>query len=115
MVGECQTGKSALVKQLASDGTNFPKNYLMTHAAEVTVKAVNIPDTNDIVELYLLDCSGRDLYKEGLGSHLWNNCDMTVVVYDVTREDTFDAVHKVIRYITNHILYNSSLNEIIFL
>ena len=133
LVGESQTGKTSLVKQLVSDGTNFPRvsslisgpwplmkvyrmhpwnkrercplkstlkrkylqNYLMTTAAEVSVKSINIPDTNDVVELYLVDCSGREMYMEGLASHVWSQIDMLVVVYDVTREDTFDAAQKV--------------------
>ena len=67
----------------------------MTTAAEVSVKSINIPDTNDVVELYLVDCSGREMYMEGLASHVWSQIDMLVVVYDVTREDTFDAAQKV--------------------
>ena len=38
-MGDTQTGKTSLVKQLNSDGTNFPKNYLMTlQGAEVHTK-----------------------------------------------------------------------------
>ena len=73
----------------------YLQNYLMTTAAEVSVKSINIPDTNDVVELYLVDCSGREMYMEGLASHVWSQIDMLVVVYDVTREDTFDAAQKV--------------------
>ena len=59
IVGEPQTGKTCLCKQVVSDGTNFLRNYLMTHALDVSVKSINIPDTNDVIEMYLLDCSGR--------------------------------------------------------
>ncbi len=52
-----------MCQQLSSDGTNFPKNYLMTNCMDVHVKSVNIPDTNDVVELYLADCSGGEIYK----------------------------------------------------
>ena len=39
MVGEPQTGKTALCQQLASaDGTDFPKNYLMTLLADVKTR-----------------------------------------------------------------------------
>ncbi len=56
-------GKTSLCHQLASDGTDFPKNYLMTHLSEVLVKSIKIPDTNDAVELYLMDCSGKGKYN----------------------------------------------------
>ena len=59
IVGEPQTGKTCICKQVVSDGTNFLRNYLMTHALDVSVKSINIPDTNDVIEMYLLDCSGR--------------------------------------------------------
>ena len=59
VVGESHVGKTSMCSQLTSDGMNFPKNYLLTHLMEVRVKAVNIPDTNNVVELYLNDCSGK--------------------------------------------------------
>ena len=80
----------------------------MTTAAEVSVKSINIPDTNDVVELYLVDCSGREMYMEGLASHVWGQIDMLVVVYDVTREDTFDAALKVGSFET-HFIHHSLL------
>lgn len=67
VVGEPQVGKTALCQQLSSaDGTNFPKNYLMTMCMDAHVRSVNIPDTNDVVELYLADCSGREIYRSML-------------------------------------------------
>ena len=94
-MGDIQSGKSAIAKQLVSDGTNYPKNYLMTHAVELSVKDINIPDTNDVVELYLIDCSGREVYREMLAESVWADADLLVAVYDVTREDTFDSIRDV--------------------
>ena len=126
IVGEPQTGKTCICKQVVSDGTNFLRNYLMTHALDVSVKSINIPDTNDVIEMYLLDCSGRyvlektfnylliyfnaikddyhnlipyfiirDVYRDMLKGPPWQQSDMIVAVYDVTREDTFQKVAKV--------------------
>ena len=99
----------------------------MTHALDVSVKSINIPDTNDVIEMYLLDCSGRyvfekhpivcyhilfytmkddspnlkyyfiirDVYRDMLKGPPWQQSDMIVAVYDVTREDTFEKVAKV--------------------
>ena len=64
IVGEPQTGKTCICKQVVSDGTNFLRNYLMTHALDVSVKSINIPDTNDVIEMYLLDCSGRYVFEK---------------------------------------------------
>ena len=37
----------------------------------------------------------RDLYKELLSGPPWQQCDMVVAVYDVTREETFEKTAKV--------------------
>ncbi len=83
-----------MCNQLTSDGTNFPKNYLLTHLMEIHVKSINIPDTNNIVELYLNDCSGKETYTELLGE-CWKDTALIVAMYDVCREDTFGTVARV--------------------
>lgn len=95
VVGQSQVGKTALCHQLSSDGTNFAKNYLMTSIMEVHMRSVNIPDTNDVVELYLLDCSGKELYTDILSTEVWKNVAMVVAMYDVCKEDSFGSVAKV--------------------
>lgn len=37
---------------------------LQTVGVEFCVKTVIIPDTNYVVELYLFDCAGQDMYTE---------------------------------------------------
>jgi hypothetical protein len=53
-VGESTVGKTAICHQLSSDGTDFPKNYITTSLCDVLVKAVKIPDTNDLGAVHLL-------------------------------------------------------------
>ena len=93
-MGEPQTGKTAMSSQLCSDGSNFPKNYLMTHCMSVLVKSINIPDTNDCVELYLTDCSGREVYLDMLHD-CWKGTTLLVAMYDVCNDQSFGAVAKV--------------------
>ena len=87
-------GKTAICHQLTSDGTDFPKNYIVTQMSEILVKAIKIPDTNDIVELYLVDCSGKEVYQELL-KESWAQANLVAAVYDVTKENTFGSVAKV--------------------
>lgn len=93
-MGESTVGKTVICHQIASDGTDFPKNYVMTHISEVLVKSVKIPDTNECVELYLMDCSGKDVYNQMLRES-WAQANLIVGVYDVTREETFGQVARV--------------------
>ena len=93
-MGESLVGKSTLCAQLSSDGTNFPKNYLMTHLVNVSTKSINIPDSNDVVELYLVDLSGREIYSD-MVDELCKGAAMVVAMYDVCREESFGQVAKV--------------------
>ena len=60
-MGESTVGKTAICHQLSSDGTDFPKNYITTSLCDVLVKAVKIPDTNDLGAKYLAFFSSRSL------------------------------------------------------
>ena len=48
----------------------------------------------DIVELFLLDCSGKEVYMDLL-SEMMKNVDMIVAIYDVTKSESFGHVTKV--------------------
>jgi len=104
VVGDSRVGKTSLCQQLVSDGTNFPKNYLMTLCMDAHVKSVNIPETNDQVELYLADCSGRDIYAEMLEEKCLAGSAMIVAVYDVCRDESISVVAKVGRCVQMSLL-----------
>ena len=87
-------GKTSICHQLATDGTDFPKNYIMTTFSDIQVKSVKIPDTNDVVELFLVDSSGKEYYQDLL-KESWSQANMIVAVYDCTREESFGNVTKV--------------------
>ena len=99
VVGESHVGKTSMCNQITSDGMNFPKNYLLTHLMEIQVKSINIPDTNNIVELYLSDCSGKEIYGDLL-TECWKDTAMVVAMYDVCREDSFSTVAKWVERVT---------------
>lgn len=63
IVGDSCVGKSALTQVFLSDGTDYPKNYLMTIGADFAVKQLPIPDTNVIVEFFLFDCAGQTIFN----------------------------------------------------
>lgn len=95
VVGDSSVGKTSVCHQISSDGTDFPKNYLMTTLCDVLVKSVKIPDTNDLVELYLMDSSGNEVYNETL-KECWSQSNLIVAVFDVTKEDSLTSISKVI-------------------
>ena len=51
---------------------------------------VPIPDTTLIAELYMLDTSGSDLYKESLAQY-WSGVYFAMLVFDVTSPESFES------------------------
>jgi GTPase SAR1 family protein len=61
-----------------------------TAGVDVVVAQVPIPDTTLIAELYMLDTSGSELYRESI-SQYWNGVYYAMVVFDVTNSDSFES------------------------
>lgn len=93
VAGDAAVGKSALTQLLRSDGAHFQKNYTMTAGVEIVVKAVNIPDSSDSVELYLFDSAGKDVFMDMLEKQ-WGEPSVLCLVFDVTSEPSFKSCAK---------------------
>ncbi|TMW69271.1 hypothetical protein Poli38472_001427 [Pythium oligandrum] len=95
VVGDATVGKTALLQVLKSNGHEYPKNYVMTSGVELQVKAVPIPETNVVVELYLFDCAGQSIFNQReFGALHYKNASMALVVYDVNNKESFKASTK---------------------
>ncbi|KAM4611764.1 intraflagellar transport protein 27 homolog [Polymixia lowei] len=88
LVGDAAVGKSALSQMFRSDGAHFQKNYSMTTGVELLMKCVNIPETNDSVELYILDSAGRETFVEAC-EKMWGQPSVLCLVFDLTSEQSF--------------------------
>ncbi|XP_014462418.1 intraflagellar transport protein 27 homolog isoform X1 [Alligator mississippiensis] len=93
MAGDPAVGKSALAQMFCNDGSHFQKNYTLTTGVEMLVKNVAIPETNSIVELFIFDSAGKELFSEVL-EKLWEHPNVLCVVYDVTSEQSFNNCAK---------------------
>ncbi|XP_077979426.1 intraflagellar transport protein 27 homolog [Glandiceps talaboti] len=93
IVGESGVGKSAVTQVFHSDGAHFPKSYSMTVGVELCVKSINIPETNDSVELYLYDSAGKEIYSDYV-QKFWEHPSVVMVVFDVTNETSFKSCQK---------------------
>ncbi|KAJ3257425.1 Intraflagellar transport protein 27, partial [Boothiomyces macroporosus] len=63
ILGNAAVGKTLLVSSFHNN-QQLPPNYSMTLHSEISIKAVNIPDTNVTVELYVHDIGGNDVFQE---------------------------------------------------
>jgi transport family protein 27 len=82
LVGDVEVGKTACLQMFHSNGKTFPKNYLSTNGVELTVKVVNIPDSETAVEMYVHDCSGSDLHRSLMPAVVHLSC----LASDLSRE-----------------------------
>ncbi|XP_017261885.1 intraflagellar transport protein 27 homolog isoform X1 [Kryptolebias marmoratus] len=88
LAGDAAVGKSSLSHIFYSDGSLFQKNYSMTTGVELLVKSVSIPETNDTVELYILDTPGKDTLVDGC-EKMWGEPSLLCLVFDLTNEQSF--------------------------
>ncbi|KAI3353459.1 hypothetical protein L3Q82_019987 [Scortum barcoo] len=111
LVGDAAVGKSALCHIFQSDGTLFQKNYSMTTGVELLMKCVNIPETNDSVELFIIDSAGKQTLVEACEKMYitvlqtnttppphhhpspslpqWGELSLVCLVFDLTSEQSF--------------------------
>lgn len=93
IAGESTVGKTAVAQVFQGNLTNFPKNYLMTRGLDLSTKCVTLPETNDVVEFYLYDSSGKDVYIESLLKY-WENPELLMLVFDVTNGPSLHQCEK---------------------
>lgn len=90
VVGDIGTGKTSIIKRYVHN--IFSMHYKSTIGVDFALKVINW-DENNIIRLQLWDIAGqqrfgnmtRVYYKEAAGA---------IVVFDVTRINTFDAIQK---------------------
>ncbi|XP_019958187.2 intraflagellar transport protein 27 homolog [Paralichthys olivaceus] len=88
LVGDAAVGKTALSHVFHSDGTLFQKNYSMTAGVELLLKCVNVPETSDSVELYIIDSAGKETLVEAC-EKMWGEPSLLCLVFDLTSEQSF--------------------------
>ncbi|KAM4652505.1 intraflagellar transport protein 27 homolog [Discoglossus pictus] len=93
VAGDVTVGKSTIVQLFRSDGSHFQKNYNMTAIVDVSVKTVQIPDTGDSVELFLLDSPGKEMFYE-TAEKMWDQPNAVCLVFDITSETSFSSCAK---------------------
>eukprot|EP00656_Telonema_subtile_P054603 TRINITY_DN8203_c0_g4_i3.p1 TRINITY_DN8203_c0_g4~~TRINITY_DN8203_c0_g4_i3.p1 ORF type:complete len:138 (-),score=19.22 TRINITY_DN8203_c0_g4_i3:435-848(-) len=103
IVGDAMVGKTALIAMFASRGSSeFRKNYQMTIGAEVSFQEVVVPDSEPpcVVELFLFDTSGQDMYKPMAAKH-WDGASALLLVYDVSNPTSFHNLEKWVEMYTS--------------
>merc|ERR1712025_1460965 len=88
LLGDSAVGKTSIAQVFQNGVASFPKNYAMTVGLDFTVKKVSIPDSNVVVEMYIVDCGGFSVCQDLMKPH-WENANAIMLVYDVSSSDSF--------------------------
>jgi len=103
LIGDGAVGKTSLRRNYL--GKSFRENYLMTIGADFSVKQV--PYEDYIINLQIWDLAGQPRFSEVRGAY-YTNCYGALVVFDVTRPNTFQNVdywiNELIRYNDNKLV-----------
>lgn len=103
LVGDAAVGKSALGHMFQSEGSLFQRNYSMTAGVELFTKCVSFPDSGDSVELYLVDCPGKELLAE-MSEKMWAGPWLLCLVFDLSNEQSFLSCGRWLERVQNHSL-----------
>merc|ERR1719277_62094 len=92
MLGEATVGKTSIAQVFRGGVGTYPKNYTMTIGVDFSVKKVNIPETNVVVELYIVDCGGFSQVCDDLLKPHLEHANVVMLIYDLSSPETFDKL-----------------------
>ncbi|KAI8902051.1 P-loop containing nucleoside triphosphate hydrolase protein [Globomyces pollinis-pini] len=92
VLGNATVGKTSLIQAFYNNG-QYSKNYNMTIHSELSIKVVNIPDTNVTVELFVHDLGGNDIFTEYCPKYC-KGATSFMLVFDSTNLESFQALPK---------------------
>jgi len=103
VLGDSKVGKTAIVQALM--GQPFASKYTMTPGVEISVKGIRPTNSDSLIECFIYDFSGKDLYTP-LTTQLWSkNVSIIIGVFDVNREESFYSLQsqmtELLKEITN--------------
>lgn len=88
VLGEAAVGKTSLLNRFCED--SFQDDYKPTLGANIIRKDVNIEESTK-VRLIMWDLAGQEKYNV-IRSMYFQGCEGALLVYDVTRYNTFDNI-----------------------
>jgi small GTP-binding protein len=92
VLGNAGVGKTSLLAIFA--GKTTTKNYQMSIHQDVQMSFIsNLAESNSSVEVYWHDIAGNDIFLEYVPQYI-DGANSFVIVYDVTNQESFDALSK---------------------
>ena len=85
MIGDSGVGKTCLLLRYAND--SFSPTFITTIGIDFKIKNVDIDGTR--IKLQIWDTAGQERFQS-LGVSFYRGADCCVLVYDVTKANTFE-------------------------
>ncbi len=89
VVGDPAVGKTSLIRRHATD--TFEENYAPTIGTDFVLKVVNLKEME--ITCTIWDIGGHESFMN-IRNVYYEGADGAIIIYDVTREDTFKNVRK---------------------
>ena len=89
LVGDQRVGKTSIVNQLVKQF--FNNTYLTTLGIDYNTHDIKIRDTNYIVQLHLIDCTGFSAFTDVVSSQI-KDANFILYVYDSTNLESFQTI-----------------------
>jgi len=98
LVGESGVGKTSFVVRFTE--SKFQNVYESTVGVDCKKVAVNVGDTS--VDLHIWDTAGQERFKS-IVNRFFRGAHGAIVMYDVTKKESFDEVHWWLKETREHI------------
>jgi small GTP-binding protein len=89
LVGDQRVGKTSIVNQLVKQF--FNNTYLTTLGIDYNTYDIKIRDTNYIVQLHLIDCTGFSAFTDVVSAQI-KDANFILYVYDSTNLESFQTI-----------------------
>ena len=90
LIGDCGVGKSSISLRYTSN--EFVDNYISTGGAAYSTKLIQ--KYGDNLQLDIWDTAGQERYRS-LGRTFYKDAFIVILVYDITREETFNNLKNI--------------------
>ena len=89
LLGSCGVGKTCIAQRYINN--IFKENYISTTASYLQKQ---ITRNNKYYQLDIWDTAGQEKYR-ALGKNFYKDAFIVIIVYDITRNDSFDELKKI--------------------
>ena len=98
LLGDVSVGKTSIISRYVNN--SFTEDYRCSIQAEKKTKLIDV-DLNTSVRMNIWDTVGQEKYRN-LTRQYYHDCHGAIIVFDITKKDSFDVIPKWIDELRNN-------------